>query len=104
MDYLGRKHELAVLAGKAKGLDMQMAEDMVSLAGQVRSAYKEGKIQFTMSIRGLIKWAGKVEYWGCPQRAFYYSFFNKLIEDDQKFVGEIYVKVFGVEPTKFDKE
>lgn len=104
MDYLGRKHEVSVLGAKCKQLDMQIAEDMVSLANQVRAAYKEGKIQFTMSIRGLIKWGMKIEYWGCPQRAFYYSFFNKLIEDDQKFVGEIYVKVFGVEPTKFDKE
>jgi len=102
MDYLGRKHELAVIQNRAPTIDMQIAEDMVTFAASVRDAYKKGVIQFTMSIRGLIKWAHKIEYWGSTERAFYFTFFNKLIEDDQKLVGEMYVKIFAVDPTKFD--
>jgi cobaltochelatase CobS len=101
MDYLGRKHEMEVIGKRAKTLDMSIAEDMVTFAQQVREAYKTGAVQFTMSIRGLIKWANKIEYWGDTERAFYFSFFNKLIEDDQKIVGEIYVKVFAKDPTSF---
>jgi cobaltochelatase CobS len=101
MDYLDRKHEIDVIGKRAKNLDMQIAEDMVTFAQQVREAYKTGAVQFTLSIRGLIKWATKIEYWGSTERAFYYSFFNKLIDDDQKIIGEMYVKVFGTDPTKF---
>lgn len=101
LDYLGKDHELAVLAKRTPNTPEDVRKTMVQFANSVRDAYKQGRIQFTLSLRGLVKWSRKVEYWKNPQRAFYFSFFNKLTDDDRKIVGELYIQAFSWDPNDF---
>lgn len=101
LDYLSKDHELAVLAKRTPNTPEAIRKSIVQFAGLVRDAYKQGRVQFTLSLRGLIKWSKKVEYWGNAQRAFYFSFYNKLTDDDKKIVGELYNQAFGYDPNDF---
>jgi cobaltochelatase CobS len=95
LDYLEPAHEVAIITGKVTSVDKMLAAQMVQLAGLIRNAYDEGNAGFTMSPRGLVEWATKIDFWGDVGRAFKLSFFNKLTLSDQAVVAEFYHTVFG---------
>lgn len=101
LTYLSSKHETDLLKSRCTGLDHQVAADMVRFASIVRDMYDKGNVQFTLSPRSLILWGRKVAYWKNTQRAFFYTFYNKLIDSDRKQVAEAYHKVFGKDVINF---
>lgn len=101
LGYLSKAHELEILGHRCPGLSPAVAGLMVQFARVVRDAFEKGAIQFTMSPRALITWGNKATYWGNTQRAFYFSFYSKLIESDRKQVAEMYHKVFAKQVTDF---
>jgi cobaltochelatase CobS len=96
LGYLAAAHEVAVITGKHKGVDNITAQKMVQLAGMIRQSYDGGNIGFTMSPRGLLEWAEKIEFWDDNVKAFKLSFWNKLIPSDQTVVQEFFHTVFAV--------
>lgn len=94
--YLSNDHELAVLKNQVPGLDESEAKLMIRLANVVREGFEKGLLQYTVSPRTLISWGQKAMVLDDLRLAFRASFYNKLIETDQKQVREIYNKVFAV--------
>lgn len=101
LSYLDSKHEVALLRSRCPSLDSQVATDMVRFASLVREMYNKGNVQFTLSPRSLIAWGRKAEYWKNTQRAFYFTFYTKLIDSDRKQVAEAYHKVFATDVINF---
>jgi cobaltochelatase CobS len=100
LGYLSEKHEIAIITGKVKGIDTLTATRMVGLACHIRGAYDSGNVGFTMSPRGLIEWARKIERLDDVRQAFKLSFFNKLTQTDAKVIAEFYHQVFAENLTK----
>ena len=92
--YLDKKDEVAMLMGHT---DIEEGEcgKMVSFANEVRKAFKKGHMMNTMSVRGLLAWGDKVCVLHNRGLALRMSFYNRLLEDDQKQVRDIYHMVFG---------
>lgn len=100
LDYLSKEHETAVIKSRVPNVPDDWLKHMLEVAALVRRGYDQGTINFTMSPRGLVTWASKVVYWGDLAKSFRLAFGNKLIEDDQKQVSEIFMKVTGVDLNK----
>ena len=100
LDYLSKEHETAVIKSRVPNIPDDWLARMLEVAALVRRGYDTGTINFTMSPRGLVTWASKVTYWGDLAKAFRLSFGNKLIEDDQKQVAEIFMKVTSIDLNK----
>lgn len=94
LDYLDKEHETSIITGKS-GVKKSVANNMVKLAGLVRSAYQQQQINLTMSPRTLINWASKFVKHNNMVFAFRVAFYDKLRDNDKKVVGELYSKVFG---------
>lgn len=97
LDYLERKHEVGIIEKKCKGITKTHINKMLELASLIRVAYNEGRVQFTMSPRTLINWGRKIVYWNDPIMALEIAFFDKLVDDDRKFINELCQKVYGKE-------
>lgn len=95
LDYLDPAHEVGIITTKVASIDKLYATKMVQLAKMIRDSYDSGNISFTMSPRGLLEWAEKIERWQDERRAFKLSFYNKLTKTDQAVVGEFYHTVFA---------
>ena len=95
LGYLSQSHEIEVLKNQVEGIEDGDATRMVRFAGLVREAFEKGTVQYTMSPRTLISWGRKTRtFHGDIKLAFRMSFFNKLIESDQKIIAECYHKIF----------
>ena len=68
---------------------------MLDLAKQVRMAFRKGHMMNTMSVRGLLAWAEKIELTKSIGFALQMSFLNKLGVDDQKQVEDMFFQVFA---------
>ncbi len=95
LDYLSEKEETGIIKSRVPKLNEHYIKKMLSLAKLIRTAYLKGEIQFTISPRALINWAEKMVLWAKEDKSFRIAFFDKLIEDDQKKVNELFVKVYG---------
>lgn len=100
LDYLSKEHETAVVRSHVTNIPEDWLAQMLDIAALIRRGYDQGTINFTMSPRGLITWAKKIVYWGDLAQSFRLAFGNKLIEDDQKQVAEIFLKVTGIDLNK----
>lgn len=100
LDYIGKAHELAMLAGKVPEIDEGTRLTIVDVAQQVRVAHDKGTMTFTMSPRAVLSWARKVAFWGDLVAAFRVSFYNKLTDDDRKQMVEIFKRVTTIDLNK----
>lgn len=62
LGYLDPAHEVAIISGKHKDIDNLTVQCMVQMAAHIRNSYDGGNIGFTMSPRGLLEWARKIDY------------------------------------------
>lgn len=96
-DYLDPDIEAEIMSTVAPELDKLIIKKMVEMGKLIRKCYGDQGMNITMSQRTLNNWAKKTLYWGDLMIAFKVTFFDKLIEDDQKVVNEFLNKVFGEE-------
>lgn len=97
LDYLSEEHEKKLIKSRCPGLRAPAIAKMLRLARLVRTAYQKQEMQFTMSPRALINWGEKMVFWGNEAKALRLAYFNKLTEDDQKLVAELYKKVYNAD-------
>lgn len=92
--YLGKPEERKLLQNASK-LNDDIINGMLDLAKQVRIAFRKGHMMNTMSVRGLLAWAEKIELTKNIGFALQMSFNNKLNTDDQKQVEDMFFQIFG---------
>ena len=95
VDYMPKKAEKAMLGKNFPDLDESILGDMVSVANLIRSAFKEGKIMQTMSLRALCNWADNSQYTGELRKSFQLCMLDKLSQDDQAVVNSCFRQVTG---------
>lgn len=95
LGYLDTKHEQGILSKKFPKIKAAILNNMVKVAGLIRTANQQGNIALTMSPRTLINWGRKINTYGDVKVAFTIAFLNKLKDSDRKVVTELYNKVFG---------
>ncbi len=92
--YLRKDQERKVLASKVS-LNEDILNGMIDVAKLVRNAFVKQNMMSTMSLRGLESWARKTELTGSIGRGLQLAWYNKLGEDDQKQVSDMFHQVFG---------
>lgn len=92
--YLGKPEERKLLQNATK-LNDDIINGMLDLAKQVRIAFRKGHMMNTMSVRGLLAWAEKIELTKSIGFSLQMSFLNKLGVDDQKQVEDMFFQVFA---------
>ena len=93
--YLEPDQEAEILKSAYPAILEPLRKDMVKFAKLVRDSFKAGDIQNTMSVRGLLSWAEKIEVTGGIGDALRLSWYSKLSEDNQAKVWDMYSQVFG---------
>lgn len=92
--YLGKPEERKILQ-KHCSLNIDIINGMLDLAKLVRVAFAKQTLMGTLSVRGLLSWASKIEMMGSIGRALQLSWYNKLGTDDQKIVDDMFHQVFA---------
>ncbi len=92
--YLGKSEERELLR-KASGLNDDIINGMLDVATLVRTSFQKQTMMSTLSVRGLLAWAEKIELMGHMGAALKLAWFNKLGADDQEIVTDIYHQVFA---------
>lgn len=95
VDYLDPEVEVDIIRKAHSSVPKPIAEMMVRYAGAVRADFANSKMLTTMSVRGLLTWAEKIELIGDVRTALRICWFNKLSRDDQSKAGDIYHQVFA---------
>ena len=95
--YMTAKQEQKLLTDKYPDLTPDKAENMVTLAGLVRTAFRTGTCMETMSIRELLTWAQDAVAFDDVKQSFKLSVFNRLTKDDQKVVRDCWNQVYTEE-------
>jgi cobaltochelatase CobS len=91
--YLDKQSEIALLKGHST-LNETIINGMVNMATLVRTAFGKQTIMATLSVRGLLAWANKIELMGDIAKALRVSWYNKLGSDDQAVVADMFHQVF----------
>lgn len=94
VDYLGKADERRILQ-QHTDLNDTIINGMLDLTKMVRSAFKKQTIMSTMSVRGLLSWAAKIELMGSIGKGLQFSWYNKLGTDDQQVVADMFHQVFS---------
>lgn len=94
VNYLSKADEINILSNHSK-LNDQIKKDMVDLANMVRNAFKQQQILTTMSVRGLLSWAEKIQITGKIGFSLKLVWYDKLSKDDQAVVKDIYHQIFA---------
>ncbi len=92
--YLQPDQEKALLA-KHCGLNEDIIKGMVDAATLIRAAFRKQTLMTTISVRGLLAWANKIELMGSIGKGLQISWYNKLGTDDQAIAADIFHQVFG---------
>lgn len=92
--YLGKPEERKILQNHSN-LNDEIINGMLDVAKQVRSAFKKQTLMSTISVRGLLAWASKIELLGSIGQALQVSWYNKLGTDDKKVVEDIFHQAFA---------
>jgi cobaltochelatase CobS len=92
--YLPKGEERRMLK-KYSTLNETIINGMLDVAGEVRKSFAKQSLMCTMSVRALIQWADKIQYFGSIGPALKLSWYNKLGTDDQKIVDDIFFQVFA---------
>jgi len=91
--YLSKPEERKMLQ-KHCDLNIDIINGMLDIAKMVRVAFSKQQIMATISVRGLLAWANKIELMGSIGKALKISWYNKLGTDDQKVIEDMFHKVF----------
>ena len=94
MDYLSKVDESALLERHCE-LNGDIINAMLNVATLVRTAFRKQTLMSTLSVRGLLAWANKIELMGNIGKALQLSWYNKLGTDDQAVVADIFRQVFA---------
>jgi hypothetical protein len=94
--YLDKDVEFEMLKKHAPKLPDTMIKNLIDVATEVRKAFSTGHMLTTMSVRGLMAWAEKIELTDKIGFALKLVMYNKLSDDDRAQVQDIYNQVFGV--------
>ena len=94
VDYLAKEHEFALMK-KASTLNDDILSGMIDLAKLVRKAFKKQTIMSTISVRGLLAWAEKIEATHSIGQSLKLSWYNKLCTNDRQVVEDMYHQVFS---------
>ena len=92
--YLGKPDERKILQAHCN-LNDEIINGMLDVAKMVRTAFRKQTLMSTLSVRGLLSWASKIELMGHIGRALELSWYNKLGTDDQKVVEDIFHQAFA---------
>lgn len=96
IDYLPSNIEEDMLMGKCgKIVKRKVASDLVKLANMLRTAYKEGQLNLTLSPRSLFSMCNKVSKGVTLREAFQLVYTNKLNDTQRKVSDSLFTKVFG---------
>lgn len=94
--YMDPAHEVKVIMAHVADVPKNLAQTMVTTANLIRGSYDSGKMQYTMSPRGLIEWAQHAVFWGDTARAYKSTFYAKLIPEDKKIADEHFRNATGL--------
>lgn len=92
--YLTKAQERKLLKNHCN-LNTEIINGMIDLAKLARSAFKKQTMMSTMSVRGLMSWAHKIELMGSIGKGLQLSWYNKLGTDDKRLVADMFHQVFG---------
>lgn len=93
--YLGKPQERVMLQ-KMCTLNDDIINGMLDVAKMVRTSFSKQTLMSTLSVRGLMAWANKIELMGSIGKGLQQSWYNKLGTADQKVVDDIFHQVFGM--------
>lgn len=96
VSYLPKDVEFEMLKKHAPKLEDELLKNLINVATEVRKAFSGGHMLTTMSVRGLMAWAEKIDLTDNIAFALKLVMFNKLSDDDRAQVRDIYNQVFGV--------
>lgn len=96
MGYLSAAIESDMVKGYHPTLKKTVINNMVKLAGFIRSMYDARDVSQTISPRGLIEWGEELVDTGSCEHAFTVSIFNKYSPKDRPKLADAYQKVFAV--------
>lgn len=96
VSYLPKEVEFEMLKKHAPKLGDELLQNLINVATEVRKAFSGGHMLTTMSVRGLMAWAEKIDLTDNIAFALKLVMFNKLSDDDRAQVRDIYNQVFGV--------
>jgi cobaltochelatase CobS len=101
LNYLPAEKECEVVLAKAPHLQNEEGEkvvqQMVSLAGLTRSAFRNGDLATVMSPRTVITWTQNLTFFEDKGLAFELAFANKCDPAERALIAELYQRVFGEE-------
>ena len=106
LNYLPPEKEAAVVLAKAPHLQNEagrkLVEQMVSLAGLTRNAFRNGDLATVMSPRTVITWTQNLTFFKDTALSFELAFANKCDPAERALIGELYQRVFGEELKDID--
>ncbi|MBX2878770.1 MAG: AAA family ATPase [Granulosicoccus sp.] len=101
LNYLAPEKECDVVLSKAPHLQNEegrkTVQQMVSLAGLTRSAFRNGDLATVMSPRTVITWTQNLTFFEDKALALELAFVNKCDPAERALIAELYQRVFGEE-------
>ncbi|MFK7891091.1 MAG: AAA family ATPase [Granulosicoccus sp.] len=101
LNYLPAEQECKVVLAKAPHLQNdegeRLVQQMVSLAGLTRNAFRNGDLATVMSPRTVITWTQNLTFFKDVGLSFELAFVNKCDPAERALIGELYQRVFGEE-------
>lgn len=92
--YLTKSQERTMLK-KHCDLNEDIINAMINFANAVRRSFAKQEIMATLSVRGLLAWANKIELMGSIGKALQVSWSSKLSTDDQVVIADMFHQAFG---------
>jgi cobaltochelatase CobS len=91
--------EILALANSLKGrvVDVTHIQMMVEFAVRFRTAFEQGEAFDNISFRELLRWARKMEIYGCIHESFQDAVYGNLEMSDQVLATNLFEETFGQE-------
>lgn len=97
LGYLPSDQECRILQAQLPQLELSQIEQMVSLAGYCRQAFRQGDLSSLISLRTLISWGENLLLVRDAAEAFCLTFFNRCDQSERALLAEIYQRCFAKE-------
>lgn len=107
LNYLPAEKECEVVLAKAPHLQnekgIKTVQQMVSLAGLTRNAFRNGDLATVMSPRTVMTWTQNLTFFKDTGLSFELAFANKCDPAERALIAELYQRVFGEELEDIDR-
>jgi cobaltochelatase CobS len=107
LNYLPAEKECEVVLAKAPHLQneqgIKTVQQMVSLAGLTRNAFRNGDLATVMSPRTVMTWTQNLTFFKDIGLSFELAFANKCDPAERALIAELYQRVFGEELEDIDR-